>query len=666
MKIKKTMRLQISLLLSLAVIIPTIVISSLSYYISNKNQIEDFQNIMISQARNISSVITATIEYNKEVIDTLANNSSVKKVFTNLDYEESMMSYFYDVRNAHKDITTIFFGQINGVHYATVDKIPDGYDPRTRTWYKEAVANKGQVIVTIPYEDVNKKGRYVVTIAKAVVGESGKIEGAVGADITLNSLSEIVSQVKIGDNGFTTIIDEKGNVLASKNSDFIGKKASDKECVWINDIIEGNISNNEIQINNENYKINILKDEKTNYTIASFIPVDEFNSRNIRLRNSILLIIVIFLILALIAGNYFGIKISKSINNIVGIIKKLGSGDFTLKVNNRKGDVEELKIIGNSFNIMTEDIKTVIENIKDSSLKLKTSSDNMLSATQESNDATEEIAQTVQDISESALRQAQGLNITTDAMGALDKEVDTSVNKGDLILKASQNAKVAADKGIEVMKALKESYLKNTNATDRTLKEIEKLAESSNEIINITNTLSEITNQTNLLALNASIEAARAGKQGDGFAVVANEVRKLAEDSAKSADRINLVLTTMQQNITLVLEDIKESKNLNDLTEKSIEKTDSSYMNIINEIQSLTHNIEDIYSSLNEVASSKEVSVKNVLEVSDLAQVIASSTQQTSAAIEEQSASLQQIVNFADNLNLLADNLDELISKFEI
>ncbi|WMJ80221.1 methyl-accepting chemotaxis protein [Clostridium sp. MB40-C1] len=664
MKIKKTMKSQITILLFLAVIIPTTIISSLSYYINNKGLKEKFDNDMVNQTSNVSSILNDIIKYNKEIINMLSENSDAKDIQAHPEYEGRMMSYFYECRDSHKDIITIYYGESTGKHHATVDKIPDGFDPRTRPWYKNALSNQGKVIITEPYEDVNKKGRYVITLAKNVKSKAGQLAGVAGIDITLDDLSERVSKINIGKNGFTTIIDNTGNIIACKDKTLVGKNS--KEEKWIDELIQNKSKDKITQIKGEKYITYTMKNEETGYTVAAFVPEIEFNQAVQKIRNTMVLIIIVLLIVSLLVGNYTGIRFSKSIEKMVQAIKHLGTGDFSLKIVNNKDDVEELKTIGDSLNFMIEDMQVVIKNIKESSEQLQDASANMAAITEESNAASEEVAKVVQSISESASEQSTGLENTEGLTISLNKEIDNTIMKSKKINEASKNVKEAADEGILAINTLRENYSKNLEANDTLLENVKVLAKSSKEILTITDALKGITEQTNLLALNASIEAARAGEHGKGFAVVADEVRKLAEESSNSAYEINNVLTNMENNMKIVLEGINQSKNLNNLTGNSLEVTNTSFNNIIEELKALTENISDMYLSLNKVDLNKVEVVKNVSDVAVLAQDIAAATEEASASSEEQNSGIEQIANFAETLVELAMKLEEDARKFKI
>lgn len=290
----------------------------------------------------------------------------------------------------------------------------------------------------------------------------------------------------------------------------------------------------------------------------------------------------------------------------------------------------------------------------------------MLAVTEQSNSSAEEMAKAIQDISESAVGQSSDLEKTENIANNLSEKVSESMIKGKKMKEASDKVKQATDNGITAINALKKNYQKNSQANDNLLQEINILAQSSNKIVNITDALKEITEQTNLLALNASIEASRAGESGRCFAVVANAVKKLAEESAKSAEEINNVLIIMQQNINKVLEGIKETKNLNDLTGNSLDITGTSFIDIIDDLKILTRYIEDMNKSLDVMNIDKSKVIENVSKASNLAQEITAATEEASASCEEQSAGFQQVVNLAESLTSLATNLETIVSKFNI
>ncbi|QGU96150.1 HAMP domain-containing protein [Clostridium bovifaecis] len=664
MFMKQTLKGKLALLLCITAVIPIIFISLFNYYIHRNTAEEDFYKLMQSSSNNVSSVVTDTVRYNVEAVNMLSVNDYITSITSAPILETPMKKFLYSFKNTHEDVLTAYFGNVLGKQYATVAKLPEGFDPRTRPWYKDAMASEGKAIITSPYEDSNEKGRYVITVAKTVKNASGQLVGVVGTDISLSHLADVVSNIKLGKNGYTAVIDSSNKIIAINNKDLLGKTS--KEEPWINDVIKNLNSNSLANINGSKYISYTIENKETGYKIASLIPESELSSLLSKARNSIIFASLIFLIIAIVIGNIFGGQISKSINKLVMVIDTISNGDFSHSIESNKKDTLEIQTVTNSLNKMVKDINTLLKNIKDSSVSLKESSENLVTVTEESSAASDEIAQAIQSISANTSDQSSDLKTSSDSILDLEKEVDNSLLNSRVMNEASMKVSKAAENGISSIEELKKNYKLNSEATDKLLEEVDTLDKSSQKIMSITNSIKTITEQTNLLALNASIEAARAGEAGRGFAVVAEEVRKLAEESAEFASQINEVLTVMQYNTNIVIDGIKNSKYLNDLTGNSVNITSSSFESISKDLQGLQLYIDKVTSSLDNINSHKHKVIENISSTLSLSEHIASTTEGVSASTEEQAAGFQQVVTLAESLASLAATLEENVEKFNI
>ena len=365
-------------------------------------------------------------------------------------------------------------------------------------------------------------------------------------------------------------------------------------------------------------------------------------------------------------GKVFSGKITKPMVKLVNVLERIKEGDFTQRVEQDEKASLEVQQIIESVNNMIEDMVVVLGNVLDSSNKVKDSAESLAATTEQSNAVGDEVARAVQQIAQGANEQSHILEDSVNYASTLGEEVDKSTNNAKNMIKASLDVKQSTEEGIIVVNNLREVFEKNTKANNDVAKKVEILAENSNKISAITDTIKAITEQTNLLALNASIEAARAGEAGRGFAVVADEVRKLAEQSSVSASEIDKVINVIRTSVNEVLEQIVHSKELNVKTDKSVQTTNETFKKIEQAMELLQKDMNSVDSSLKEIKNYKDIVSEKIESAAAVSQETAATSEEVSASTEEQAAGLQEIVGAAENLNALAENLRESISKFKI
>jgi methyl-accepting chemotaxis protein len=223
-----------------------------------------------------------------------------------------------------------------------------------------------------------------------------------------------------------------------------------------------------------------------------------------------------------------------------------------------------------------------------------------------------------------------------------------------------------SERGTESAKEAGERMNKIIKVTNDSAQKVRDLAQKTNEITTVLDVIKQIADQTNLLALNAAIEAARAGEAGRGFAVVADEVRRLAESSAKSSEEIDTKLKQIQEDAQVVVEDIETSSTEVNQGKLVIESSLKSLAEIATQIRGVSENVKKLSDSAQqEVAKVKTVST-NATEIAAVAEENASATEEAAAAVEEQTAQTQEIAASANQMSELAEQLQKLISKFKI
>jgi len=390
---------------------------------------------------------------------------------------------------------------------------------------------------------------------------------------------------------------------------------------------------------------------------------DIYQAMDANKTNSIMITIII-LIVGIIIVYFFTDYLTKPLRKLTSQVNQVGKGDLTVAIHTDR--VDEVGLLTRTFQQMVSDLKTVIQGInKSSSLLIETS--NLLSEKgKKANEVSNQITASIQEVSEGAHTQYKSSEESAATLEQMSKgiyqiaEVSSNVTQlSSISLENAEQGNSSVQKVIDQMNVINHSVQKSATA-------IKTLENQSNEISLITNMIREISAQTNLLALNAAIEAARAGEHGRGFAIVAEEVRKLAEQSEKSANNISVLISKINEDTSLTVQSMDVvTENVEEGT-KAVEEAGKYFESILKSIQGVVCQIEDVSSTSEEMSASSEEITAGVMESTMIANKAAKMTDYVVEQTEEQENYIHDILASITELNKMASELDELVSKFEL
>ncbi|MCB7162631.1 methyl-accepting chemotaxis protein TlpC [Bacillus subtilis] len=376
------------------------------------------------------------------------------------------------------------------------------------------------------------------------------------------------------------------------------------------------------------------------------------------------IVLVIVIMVSVILVLVFTRKINKRLNALKSAFESAGNGDMTIEVSDKTGD--ELSELSVYYNKMRMKLNDTIQTVQQSALQLASASQQLSAGAEETNQASEKITEAVQQIangaqdqitrienSESSLKQASAdiRDISANTAAIADKG-QLAQSKSDIGQKEIANVQAQMD-------AIHQSIQKSGEI-------IHQLDGRSKQIEQILSVITQIADQTNLLALNAAIEAARAGEQGKGFAVVADEVRKLAEESQQSAGQISKLIIEIQKDMNRSARSVEHVKTEAAEGVTMIQRTRDAFKEIAAATGEISAEISDLSASVTNISASahhiKDSFAANTADIKESTK----NTRQAAALTEEQFAAMEEITAASETLSQLAEELTGIISQFKM
>ncbi len=373
---------------------------------------------------------------------------------------------------------------------------------------------------------------------------------------------------------------------------------------------------------------------------------------------------ILILILAAIIGTIIGKRIAKPIESIKDTVERIGNGDLTAEYEIRGNDE-----IGKLATVSQETIKNIrelVRKIKSISGGLNNISEHISNDGQEIARASEEIAVSVSNVSEEGIKQTESLDDAVKLLEDFSLDLNNVNSKLAQLADGGENIKEDANKGAKKIKNLSDSIDEMQNSFALVKNKVEDLDESISQINSIVDVINSVASQTNLLALNASIEAARAGDAGRGFSVVAEEIRKLAEE----------VLTSSKDITQLVNKVMKETRDVSDTTEfatkiveeskENVEDAIISFNGVIDKVTNIPKEISVVNEVLQKTMKGRDNILATVETIASNSEEMSSLSEEVTAMTEEQAAVTNEMSITSKKLMNITSVLEKSISNFKV
>lgn len=370
----------------------------------------------------------------------------------------------------------------------------------------------------------------------------------------------------------------------------------------------------------------------------------------------------------LVVGMALSVAISRAIIRPVKRLQEaasvISSGDLTIDIEIAGSD--EVGELAGSFREMTASLRALGSRVIVAATDVSSASQQIASSTEEMGDASQQVSSTIQQIARGAQTQAEKLDEANQIVSRLGSTMNELATSAKSAAEMSVLAGQAAEAGGKAASSAAERILRITKVSQDSAEKVKGLSERSAQITSVLEVIRKIADQTNLLALNAAIEAARAGEAGKGFGVVADEVRRLAEGSAKAAADIATLLKQVQEDAQATVISIETGA-------KEISEGRSVIDKALRSLEEISGNVTEVSRTVLNVATSIQNQVSAVEQLSKVASEVASVTEQNTTAVEEVSsvaenmaAGMEELTGASQHLATLSEQLQQAVSNFKL
>ena len=623
-----TLKKRLLVFTSLLLVITITILSTIAYWQMRNDLITSATNEIVAVTVGNRDTIKRWITQRMDAIESTALQPALA---------ETPYPFLIQGKHAGRfDQTYIGYADKRMLYHDAKKMPPENYDPTMRPWYQMATKT-GTSIITAPYIMAGNKQPGITVAHKA---QSGPVEGVVGGDISLAEIIRSINEIEMRSQGYVFLTTQSGKIIAHHSGSALKP---------IEEVIPG-ISIETLKNASEQVSVSELTiDGSPKFTAFALIPgtdwvlgvvVDKkyiLIPLNTLLRN----LILAGLLIALVGIPIASIALSKLLNGLFRLqeaLMDISNGKINTMndlATERKDEIGQTAVV---FNRFIDSMRGMFVEVRQNAISLSTDIDSLASAT-------DSMAKESKQVSEK-------INFTTNAIEEINVSISHIADNAQQAEAKTVQTSEVSQHSAEAVKHLASGIEQISSQVGRLAGTLDALGERSGAMHTIIGVIHEIADQTNLLALNAAIEAARAGEQGRGFAVVADEVRKLAERTSKATVEISQLIDATHNDIDLALTDMQN-------TQQSVASGLSASQTVMNEILSIQKDIRDVMNAIHDIADATR---KQTVITTDLAHAAEEVNGMNHKADQE----IQNATNTVLGLNSLSRRLHDMVKRFPL
>lgn len=489
-------------------------------------------------------------------------------------------------------------------------------------------------------------------------------------DITTDTVEEMLNEMDLGENSIKALIAPDGREIARLEKDGKAVKLeSDGEIFTDKDFyIQSKVSqaadSEYVDYAGEKYLYVYAPVGDTGIMLCGLIPQDNIMKEVSFIRNISVLMVILACIIAFVTGSRIASGMSRSVKQITKGLDKVAEGDLTQEFDIKRKD--ELSLLAKGLNNMLSGMRGLMTDMKKFGNEVKEMSEGVACKAETINISAKEVSEAVDEVAAGAQKQAQEADNSNNRMREFAEKVDSVCSGTEEMGNTIDKATAAVEQGRVIVDELNRKSETTVEITKVLLDNISDVQKRSSEIEGFIDTINSIARQTNLLSLNASIEAARAGENGRGFAIVAQEIRKLADESMQAGKNIKEIVGKITETTKKTTDSAKEAETIVFSQASSLEETIQVFGEINLCVGTLVNGLKSIADSMQKINGEKERIQDSISNISVVSEQAAVSTEEVTATLDDQVKIISDLAKNVDMLKQEADALDKSMSRFKV
>lgn len=493
-------------------------------------------------------------------------------------------------------------------------------------------------------------------------------------DISMETIQTALNNMSFGENSYKAIVTSDGReitiqeVLAEDGQSYMQQPV--EETVFAGtDFYQQSLEATEagsveISSNGENYLYVYAPVGKTGIMLCGLIPYENIVAEAQAIRNITVILVVLAALVALVVGSAIAVSISKTLKVTVRALDKVSEGDLTVGFATKRKD--EFRLLNDSLNHMLSGVRGIMSDVQGFGKEVDELSGGVAQTADTINTSMKDISNAVDEVARGVVTQAEETETCNKKMSEFSEQIVSVCGQAESMGGVADKAIDAVNRGKVIIEDLNKQSETTVRLTKELGQDIVNVKTQSDEIENIINVINEIAEQTNLLSLNASIEAARAGENGKGFSVVADEIRKLADQSMQAGNQIKGIVANIRSTTQQTTDSAQKTEEYIYKQAGSLEETIAVFALINTCVDELVTGLQQMAARMKDIGEEKDEVEDSIRNISAVSEQAAAATEEVTATLSGQVHTIADLTEKAEYLAARVQALEEAMSQFRI